>query len=1016
VFTNRFTQKYKEIYYRSVAAICSMIALGIVAAVPPFSVTNSFAQNTPEPPRKNLTTGLTLYNYGMMRHSLDFFLLHNTPYKGSPLDETSFFYQTKTRSVLIPSKQPEIFKEFVHSYPNSRRSGGLLYDLGERSYQAGQYGDAIAYFNETITYTDDPDIKAEAKYLKGEAFVNRSENDLARNTFLQLADEHPDTEWAPKALYARGRLYLTENRYDAATQAFEHLRNRYPNDAMTRRVGTALGESYYKQARYQEAIEAFKDAIPYLEGDRESKAILMIAESYNYLDRYDDASTYYLRYINKNKNTDKVRVAHYGLGWIYNKQAIYHWAAESFGKAASGRDELARKALYYKAVNEKLGGRYTEALETFRNFGDKYEEGMWVEHAYYEWAVTAFEMGNNQEAIEVLLPLARRRETLDNQGKVLTLLGEAYFANGEYTRAIETFEVAEEAADLAPTKKRQAAFQKAWVLYRNQAYESAQSIFERLYNQNPSDAIAPEALFWSADSYYNMEDYGPASAQFKDFVQTYPNHKLMGPALYSLGWSHFKMGRFEEAKQPLADFLNNYDPPEIALFPYDTDTQLRLGDANYATGDYQEAIRYYKMAVGAEPGGDYAMFQIANSYYRAERSFEAVSTFRRLLRIYPFTRFREQAQYNIAYIYFLTGNYSQAVDEFQSVIQKYPNTQWAARSQYSIGDAYYNAGDYEKAVQEYEKVMNEYPRSPYIVDAVNGIQYSQLAAGKQDSSSAVLENFLQNHPQTSTADQLRFRQAETKLQMGDYETAIKDFKQYLRVTNNEDKIPEAYFNLAEAYQQSGKQNEATETYELIIENHPDTEEAATSLTILAEQALQQGNLQKALNLYEQLEQKGSRYQTEALVGLGETQLMMENLDVAENYFQQAAEHGSTNDLAKLGLAKIQLNRKNYRRAENLFSEIADNNVTETGAEAQYLKALALQRQGLYQKALDEYAKVRVLYEAFRQWVAKSLLKTAESYIAINDKGQAVQTLNTVIEDYPDSEQAAEARNMLEQIN
>ena len=1014
MFTTISIPTYSKKVARLIFARFSLAA--IISAMLLSSVGSIAAQNTPKPADKELTTGLTLYNYGMLRNSLDYFRRYETPYKGSPEDEVSFFYRTKVRSELIPSKRPDIFKEFVYTFPKSSNSDNLLYDLGERSYQNEQYRNAIALFNETLRFTDDSKLQAEARYLKAEAFAQRNENDKARSAFLETADKHPDTEWAPKALYARGRLHLTENRYDQATEAFELLRTRYPNHAMTRRVGTALGESYYKQERYQEAIEAFKNAIPYLEGDRESKAILMTAESYNYLDKYDDASSFYLRYINKNKGTNKVRLAHYGLGWIYNKQAIYHWAAEAFGKASTGEDELARKALYYKAVNEKLGGRYPDALETFRKFGEQYEDGLWVERAYYEWAVTAFEMGNNQETIEVLLPLARRREQLKKSGDILTLLGEAYFANGEYTRAIETFEVAEEAAELAPGKKRQAAFQKAWVLYRNQAYESAQPIFERLYNQNPSDAIAAEALFWSADSYYTLEDYGPAGAQFNEFVKNYADHELMGPALYSLGWSHFKMGRFEKAKEPLENFLNNYEPPEIALFPYNTDTQLRLGDANYATGDYQEAIRYYKMAVGAEPGGDYAMFQIANSYYRAERSFEAVSTFRRLLRIYPFTRFREQAQYNIAYIYFLTGNYSQAVDEFQSVIQKYPQTQWAARSQYSIGDAYYNAGTYEKAVQEYKKVMNEYPRSPYIVDAVNGIQYSQLAAGEQDSSSAALEDFLQEHPQTSTADQLRFRQAESKLQMGDYDTAIKDFKQYLRVTNNENRIPKAYFNLADAYQQSGRQAKAIETYQLIIENYPNSEQASTSLAILAEQFLQQGNLQKALNLYEQLEQKGSRYEAEALVGIGETQLMMENYNEAEAYFKRAAQSRSSSDMAKLGLAKIELERQNYRKAENMFDEISNNNVGEAGAEAQYLKGLALQNQGLYQKALDEYARVSVLYEAYRVWVAKSLLKTAESYIAINDKGQAVKTLNTIIDQYPDSEQAAEAQNILERIN
>src|SRR5690625_6165425 len=68
------------------------------------------------------------------------------------------------------------------------------------------------------------------------------------------------------------------------------------------------------------------------------------------------------------------------------------------------------------------------------------------------------------------------------------------------------------------------------------------------------------------------------------------------------------------------------------------------------------------------------------------RIFDAVTQFRRLLRIYPYSRLREQAQYNIAYVYLNTGNYDQAIEEFTTVIQRYPGTEWAARSQYNIGE------------------------------------------------------------------------------------------------------------------------------------------------------------------------------------------------------------------------------------------------------------------------------------------------------------------------------------------
>ena len=973
------------------------------------------AQNAPEPYNQDYTTGELLYKKGLFPNATDYFDHVERTYVDRHIIENSTYLNTKAKTRLTPALEGILFKEFIHLFPKSHRSGTILIQLGGMAYRSGDYNQAIAYLEDSQDYVVDNNAGSEALYLKAEAYAAINQPDKAIRTFLEVSNRYPESNWAPKALYARGRLYLSSNQYDQATEAFELLRSRHPNDEMTRRIGTALGESYYQQERYTEAIEAFQNAMPYLSADLESKATLLIAESHNYLNNYDEASTYYLRFINNNKNDDRVRQAHYGLGWIYNKQNIYHWAADSFGKASKGDDLLARKALYYKAINEKLGSRYREALETFRSFGEQYKDGLWTEKAYYEWAITAFEVGIYSEAIEVLLPLARRSSSLEQPGDVLTLLGEAYFANGEYSRATQAFEEAEKLVNIPESKKQQAAFQKAWVLYRNQAYESAQPIFEQLYQQNPNSTLAAEALFWSADSYYKLNKFGPASSRFQQFINSYPEHELMGPALYSLGWSHFKMAQFGQATGPLITFLNEYEPPEIALFPFETDTQLRIGDAYYAQGEYEDAIEYYKMAIGAEPGGDYAMFQVANSYYRADRTFEAVTTFRRLLRIYPFSRVREQAQYNIAYIYFLTNNYTQAINEFQSVIKKYPNTNWAARAQYNIGDAYYNAGEYNKAIESYKDVLDTYPRSDYILDAVNGIEYAQLASTGQDSSSAILQDFLKNNPQAATADMLRFRQAVGKLQSGNYTGAIESLKQYLRVTNNDDMIPEAYFNLADAYQQSGNIEEAITNYQIIIENYAQSDQAATSLAILGDIYLRQENYDQSLAMFEKLLDRGGSYRQDAMIGIAEAQLRQNNLDAAENYFSQANSIDNS-DAATLGLAKIKFFNQNYQEAEQMFRTIADNNVAAIGAEAQYYEGYALQQQGLYQKALESYSKVSVLFGAFSQWVAKSKFRSAECYVQTDQRGQAVQALTDITESFPNSPEAEKAQELLNQLN
>ena len=992
----------------NVRRIISLLFIGILTVF-----TQLHAQEIQESASNDFDNAVTLFNKGLFEESISEFKHFIRDHENHQLVTTANYYLARAEAKTDSTNKSPNFEEFIADYPFSSYSSKLLFELGQQADSAARYKEAVIYYSRAQKLGLDKKASAKAYYWMGESAAMDSNFVEAREYFMTLADKYPKSEWAAKALYTRGRLYLSENKYDSSTVAFEILKDRYPNNEMTRRVGTALGESYYQQGEYQQAIEAFKNAMPYLDGTMRSKAVYLIAESNNYLGKYDEASRYYKQYINLNEGTDRVRVAHYGLGWLYHKQEIYHWAADEFSKAAEGDDEMARKALYYKAVNEKLGSRYAEALNTFRSFGDRFQEGLWVEQAYYEWAVTAYEVGRHTEAINALLPLVRSDRELDWKGKVYTLLGEAYFANKEYTRALQAFEAAEKVTDVDPAIKRQAKFQKAWVQYSNQAYKQAQPIFRSVYNEAPETRLGKEALFWSADALYQIQQYGPAAKQFSEFISRYPDHEMIGPANYALGWSYFKNGDYEQSIDPFITFYEDYEAPDVALYPYDTDTQLRIGDAYYAINDYDNAISYYQEAIGAEPGGDYAMYQMANSYYRDEQTYEAVTTFRRFLRIYPYSQFVEQAQYNIAYIYLNTGNYTQAVEEFQEVINKYPNTEWAARAQYNIGDAYYNAGDYQEAIAAYKDVMERYPQSEYIIEAVNGIQYSQMSLGQPDSSSAILEDFIADHPQTSMADRLRFRQADNRMQSGNYQAAIDEFQQYIRITNNQELLPDAHFNLANAYEQTDQIAKAVDQYEMIVNDFPNSERVGPSLASLGRIAFSRVNYQESFKYFSQLAEQQQKYRQEAYIGMGNAQLAMNNLGEAEKYYQSALQGNENYEPAKVGLAKIAIKNENYQRAEDMLSPIAESNTTEVGAEAQYYLGELYQKQGNYEQAVKAYANVNILYEAFSNWVARALLKQAESYIQMGKTGEARSTLNTLVEDYPGTPQAKDAQRILD---
>jgi TolA-binding protein len=970
--------------------------------------------------------GITLFENGLYEKSAEELAHFVAHHPDNALVLSAEFYRARARAQADPRHAQVYYHQFLDQYPRTAFAQKIMIDLAHQEVQDSAYDQAIAHYQRALGQSITKNQSAKIYYWMAQAEEKKKNNRQSRKYYFTLANKYPDTQWAPKALFARGRLFLEEEKYEQASSTFQLILKRYPHNGITRKIGTALGQAYFKQQKYQQAINALKKNLLYLKGDQKNKAILLIAESYNAMNDFKKASAKYLQYINLTKGTPQEREAHYGLGWVYHKQKIYHWAAREFGRAAQGKDTLAQKSLYLKAINQEMGGHYKKAVKSFRDFGKRYSGGVWYEHAYYEWAVTDYKMRNYPGAIEALLKLVRSGKELKMKGKIYTLLGQAYFANKEYTRALQAYNMAEKTQNIDPRVQRKARYQKAWMQYYNQAYEPAQKIFAELYQKHPDTNVGKKALFWNANSLYHLHQYNKAVGLFKDFIAKYPHDKLAGAALYSLGWSYFEMGDYQNALPPFRNFLNNYKAPEIALYPYDTDAKLRMGDSYYALGEYDKAIQTYKKSVHDKPGGDYAVFQIGNCYFRQGQIYQAVRTFRQFMQEYPQSGLKEQAQYNIAYIYLNSGNYQQAVTEFKKAVQKFPNSRWAARSQFNIGDAYYNAGQYKKAIKAYQKVMNDYPRSHYLIQAANGIRYAKqvLKSGKKAAAakikepvdtSSVIQNFVKNNPHNKrAADRLRFNQAEGLVQSGDYLQAITKLRTYTQKSQNPNLLPDAYFLLATAYKKTNRTYDAANTYKTIVQKYENSDESSKALAALGQLLYRQKKYQQSLQYYKELANKGGKHRAEGYVGMGNALIGMEKTKKAKEQYQSALSASTNNDAAKVGLAKVAIQNEDYEQADQSLGPVAKNNTTETGAEAQYLLGITQQKRGHYKQAVQAYETLQSLYQSYNHWMALSMLKSGQCYYKLGKKGQAQKTLKKLIKDYPHSLQTQQALRLLKQ--
>lgn len=288
------------------------------------------AQNTPAPVHHQYMEGVRLYHDGQPELAivlLEKFIVDN---QGHPLHPSAAFHITKAKAQLNPDNLDGYYEQFIAAWPVHEHAIDLLLDLAHARSGERRYDDAIAIYLRAAEQAVQDNRAPQILYWIAEAAIAKGDNTMGRRYFQSIVDNYPKSDWAPKALFSQGSLYLRDEIFPMASSTFEILRSKYPRSQAARNIGTALGESYYMQARYQEAIDNLKVQQSILEPETRTRAIYLIAESYNAIDEYEEASSYYLQYINMNEGKDDLRRAHYGLGWLYHKQEIYHWAANSF--------------------------------------------------------------------------------------------------------------------------------------------------------------------------------------------------------------------------------------------------------------------------------------------------------------------------------------------------------------------------------------------------------------------------------------------------------------------------------------------------------------------------------------------------------------------------------------------------------------------------------------------------------------------------------------------------------------
>lgn len=640
---------------------------------------------------------------------------------------------------------------------------------------------------------------------------------------------------------------------------------------------------------------------------------------------------------------------------------------------------LLAAALYTKA--EELGelGRTEEELAALRQAAGIAGGGSHAFLAGMRLAERLAALERHEEAQAALRALMEGSWVQEQRASAGLRLAEMLYERGEYERSLSTYdEVLGRFADTAAA--RRAAFGRLWPLYAlgrdEEVLREAGSLLERF----PNDELVPFARYMRGSALFRLGRYREAIAELSKVETAPPGTRWAVEAASKIGWAELALGEPELALSKADSLLRNASLAGSKR----AEAHLLAGQALSALGRSAEAAERFRQAVEADPLGPLA----AESLYRlgfaldgAGKAQEAVRVLSGIARDYPSSPYAEPGLLDGARVALAAGLWEEAEEAARSFLERWPDSRHAPAVLQVLGTALYNQGRYEEMAAVYEELLKLYPTAPEAAHAHYWLGWDAARRGEPALAAARFEAVVKDFPDSAYRGDALLRLGIARIAMGEEPAAAEAF---LRVQE---------------------------------ENLPLPDEQALWL---GRWLLKNGDPARAREVFSAVE--GSTLDPEmaqaALAGLGEALRLLGDVGASRETFERLLERypeGSYRGEAHLGLGRLARRAGLREEAVRQFKEAVASSTGRAAALALIELAQMDEEAGNHEEAARSYLRVAILYP-FEDLAAGALLAAGRELLAAGDAEQARKSWAELLERFPDSAEAREARGLMEGLD
>ncbi|MCL2167902.1 MAG: tetratricopeptide repeat protein [Lentimicrobiaceae bacterium] len=983
----------KLVYFGKNAALCLFVFL---------CFNQLFAQKPLvfESPKYEFDNAMELYQkekYGSAQQNFKW-VYENTTDKQQDLKIDSYFYMALCAANLFNEDAIFLLNNFIDQYPVSAQVPRAYFALGKFYFYKKNYKKAIESFDLMGEKNINKEIRAEYAYKKGYAYFELNKFAEARPLLKTASDL--ESSYQNRAIYYLAFINYQEKQYDAALTGFLKVKE---DQEFKDVVPFYIVQIYLLQKKYDDVIAK---GLPLFEKANDKNKIDIsrcLALAYFEQKNYEKTDFYFQYYFTKTK--DKIdRSDYYAAGMANYKIENYRNTVDFLSKTTSVQDNMAQNAYY------TIGDGYLK-LEEWNLASQALYEAYKMdfsptikEDALFNYAKIQFEKSSSSfnQAIKALEQYINEYPNSVHSDEADDYLSRIYLSTKNYQGAINSLEKIQHKSPALLKSYQRCTYFRGLELVNNKDYENAVKNFDKSLQYPMDKNIEVSSLYWKAEAQYRGSQFADAAQTFKSYQKNSEAKKDENYAFsyYGLGYALLKNQKYGEAEKSFIEFLGTKGNDNEII----SDAYLRLADCQFMQKKLTQAISNYDKCTKLEqPNADYALYQMAILYGYQKELTKKVTTLDNLLKKYPITGYRTEAEFELASTYHALNQYIKAIEAYQNFIQTYPKNSLVRQAQNKLAQAYYNNNEVDKAIIAFKYVLENYPKSQEATDALVNLEtiYAELGNPTEFYHYAQSKDLTFT---TSRQDSVSYKSAENKLVRGELDAAYKGFSDYLKQFPKGMFAPNALFYKAEYDYDKNRIEDALAGYETLISNYM-TDNHETALRKAGLIQFNNHNYQKACQYFSDLLEVSSNENNRILANNGimragyELQKYNEVKTSAEYIIAASQAQREVKNDAYLYAGRAAMELKDYNAAKLHFTALSEKPVNENSTEAAYYLALIELKQNHLPEAEKLILKIINGNYFGEYWIASTYILYGDWYAASGKNFQAKNTYQSIIDNY-----------------